>query len=219
MKYIFEKARKRFSLLKRLAGKKWGCSRNTLNTTYKMFIQPVLTYCGEILITSPFINDIEYVQNQALRLITGGIKTTPIDSMRFLTNINSIKMTIEEKALIQYEKLIRLPGNNWHSYSPLCRLKTQKSFISIVQELKQKINIPNLKENLQIKPNPLTLLNIEYNLNLTEEILKSEVNTEILKQLSLETINIRYPPQNWLHLYTDGSLISTEQGASAGVTC
>ncbi|KAJ4435145.1 hypothetical protein ANN_23721 [Periplaneta americana] len=52
-----------------------------------------------------------------------------------------------------------------------------------------------------------------------EEILKSEVNTEILKQLSLETINIRYPPQNWLHLYTDGSLISREQGASAGVTC
>ncbi|KAJ4437376.1 hypothetical protein ANN_17519 [Periplaneta americana] len=27
----------------------------------------------------------------------------------------------------------------------------------------------------------------------------------------------RYPPQNWLHLYTDGSLISREQGA--GVTC
>ncbi|KAJ4431093.1 hypothetical protein ANN_19688 [Periplaneta americana] len=40
-----------------------------------------------------------------------------------------------------------------------------------------------------------------------------------MKQLSLETINIRYPPQNWLHLYTDGSLISREQGAGAGVTC
>ncbi|KAJ4447107.1 hypothetical protein ANN_09107 [Periplaneta americana] len=34
-----------------------------------------------------------------------------------------------------------------------------------------------------------------------------------------ETINIRYPPQNWFHLYTDGSLISREQGAGAGVTC
>ncbi|KAJ4441067.1 hypothetical protein ANN_10917 [Periplaneta americana] len=40
-----------------------------------------------------------------------------------------------------------------------------------------------------------------------------------MKQLPLETINIRYPPQNWLHLYADGSLISREQGASAGVTC
>ena len=37
--------------------------------------------------------------------------------------------------------------------------------------------------------------------------------------MSLETINIRYPPQNWLHLYTDGSLISREQGAGTGVTC
>ncbi|KAJ4442056.1 hypothetical protein ANN_11922 [Periplaneta americana] len=28
-----------------------------------------------------------------------------------------------------------------------------------------------------------------------------------------------YSPQNWLHLYTDGSLISREQGAGASVTC
>ncbi|KAJ4432020.1 hypothetical protein ANN_20634 [Periplaneta americana] len=34
-----------------------------------------------------------------------------------------------------------------------------------------------------------------------------------------KTINIRYPPQNWLHLYTDGSLISREQVVGAGVTC
>ncbi|KAJ4429863.1 hypothetical protein ANN_22067 [Periplaneta americana] len=39
------------------------------------------------------------------------------------------------------------------------------------------------------------------------------------KKLKIKTINIRYPPQNWLHLYTDGSLISREQGAGAGVTC
>ena len=32
-------------------------------------------------------------------------------------------------------------------------------------------------------------------------------------------INIRYPPQNWLHLYTNGSLLSREQDAGAGVTC
>ncbi|KAJ4435632.1 hypothetical protein ANN_18248, partial [Periplaneta americana] len=37
--------------------------------------------------------------------------------------------------------------------------------------------------------------------------------------LMCKAINIRYPPQNWLHLYTDGSLISREQGAGAGVTC
>ncbi|KAJ4450800.1 hypothetical protein ANN_02230, partial [Periplaneta americana] len=36
---------------------------------------------------------------------------------------------------------------------------------------------------------------------------------------AIKTITIRYPPQNWLHLCTDGSLISREQGAGAGVTC
>ncbi|KAJ4439584.1 hypothetical protein ANN_07711 [Periplaneta americana] len=52
-----------------------------------------------------------------------------------------------------------------------------------------------------------------------EEILKSEVNTEIMKQLSLGQLILCTLPQNWLHLYTDGSLVSREQGAGAGVTC
>ncbi|KAJ4444903.1 hypothetical protein ANN_06701 [Periplaneta americana] len=40
-----------------------------------------------------------------------------------------------------------------------------------------------------------------------------------VRHIQTETVNIRYPPQNWLHLYTDGSLISREKGAGAGVTC
>ncbi|KAJ4431135.1 hypothetical protein ANN_19730 [Periplaneta americana] len=47
-----------------------------------------------------------------------------------------------------------------------------------------------------------------------------EYNTCRLALATLnKTINIRYPPQNWRHLYTDGSLISREQSAGAGVTC
>ncbi|KAJ4425674.1 hypothetical protein ANN_27870 [Periplaneta americana] len=40
-----------------------------------------------------------------------------------------------------------------------------------------------------------------------------------LNQATEVGIEKKYPPQNWLHLYTDGSLISREQGAGAGVTC
>ncbi|GFS81060.1 putative RNA-directed DNA polymerase from transposon X-element [Trichonephila clavipes] len=47
---VVSKARKRLSILKRLTGVKWGCNRDTLNTTYKTYIQPVLNYCNEVLI-------------------------------------------------------------------------------------------------------------------------------------------------------------------------
>lgn len=40
-----------------------------------------------------------------------------------------------------------------------------------------------------------------------------------MKQLALETINIRYPEQMWLHVYTDGSLMNREAAAGAGITC
>ncbi|GFV37617.1 uncharacterized protein LOC103524116 [Trichonephila clavipes] len=33
----------------------------------------------------------------------------------------------------------------------------------------------------------------------------------------LETINTRFPPEEWLHIYTDGSLLDIAQGAGIGV--
>ncbi|VDO10935.1 unnamed protein product [Rodentolepis nana] len=43
---IAERVSNRLNVLKRLAGSVWGCARSTLNTTYKMFIQPIMLYCG-----------------------------------------------------------------------------------------------------------------------------------------------------------------------------
>ena len=80
---IVTKAQRRLTVIKRLASSKWGCARSTLNTMYKMFIKPVMKYCYNSLITSPDhnIKKIDKVQNQAMRLITGAVKTTPIDAM------------------------------------------------------------------------------------------------------------------------------------------
>ncbi|GFV08159.1 probable RNA-directed DNA polymerase from transposon BS [Trichonephila clavipes] len=47
---VVSKARKRLPILKRLTRVKWGCNRDTLITTYKTYIQPVLNYCNEVLI-------------------------------------------------------------------------------------------------------------------------------------------------------------------------
>ncbi|KAJ4443808.1 hypothetical protein ANN_05588 [Periplaneta americana] len=51
------------------------------------------------------------------------------------------------------------------------------------------------------------------------EKLLEEVRDHSVMCSLITTINIRYSPQNWVHLYTDGSLISREQGAGAGFTC
>ena len=57
------------------------------NTTYKMYIKPVMKYGSEVLITagSCTLIALETAQNNALRLITGGIKTTPILALQLYT--------------------------------------------------------------------------------------------------------------------------------------
>ncbi|VDO01598.1 unnamed protein product, partial [Rodentolepis nana] len=94
---IAERVPNRLNVLKRLAGS-------------KMFIQPIMLYCCEPLITATEVTlkPLEKAHNQALRLITGVIKSTPIDAMILVTGSTTICSLIKEKALILYEKLLRI---------------------------------------------------------------------------------------------------------------
>ena len=49
------------------------------------------------------------------------------------------------------------------------------------------------------------------------QIKKKYTPPEVVKALALGTIHTRYPEDQWLHVYTDGSLQNPEEGA--GITC
>lgn len=65
---VIYKAEKRLPILKRLARVKWGCNKESINTIHKMFIQPVLNYCNEVMISvsDNMIKYLEIFQNQVL---------------------------------------------------------------------------------------------------------------------------------------------------------
>nr|CUU98052.1 hypothetical transcript [Hymenolepis microstoma] len=76
---IAERASNRPNVLKRLAGGLRGSARPTLNTTNKMFVQPVMQlHCSETLVTASEANlkSLKKTHNQTLRL-----KSTPIDAL------------------------------------------------------------------------------------------------------------------------------------------
>ena len=52
VEYVYEKNVKRLPVLERLAGGKWGCSWDNLNTSFKFFIQSIFIYCNEIFISA-----------------------------------------------------------------------------------------------------------------------------------------------------------------------
>ena len=69
-----------------------------------MYIKPVLTYCGEVLITATKRSKklIERIENQALRLITGAVKTTPINALHTVTKNKPIILNLETQALLAF---------------------------------------------------------------------------------------------------------------------
>ncbi|GFW79375.1 putative transposable element [Trichonephila clavipes] len=54
-------------------------------------------------------------------------------------------------------------------------------------------------------------------LDLVLNVRKRDLSPTALHAITLETINTRFPPEEWLHIYTDGSLLDFAQGAGIGV--
>ena len=93
--------------------------------------------------------------NQALCLITGAVKSTPINSMQILTQNPPISLKLEEQALLQHEKLVRPPQSKWTDRQLTHRkLKTQTSFLEKVTDIKTKFDKPYCKENILTEEHP-----------------------------------------------------------------
>ncbi|GFT94337.1 uncharacterized protein LOC103524116 [Trichonephila clavipes] len=219
---VVSKARKRLSILKRLTGVKWGCNRDTLNTTYKTYIQPVLNYCNEVLISASenVRKLLDTFHNQALRMITGGVKTTPVLAIQLLCDLQPFTNIIEKNAAFLFNRLIRLPNNSfWRDYDSDGRrnLKTQKGFIQCVRENIQYKVINDVPFELLSFANPLDYAILDIRLDLVLNVRKSDLSPTALHAIALETINTRFPPEEWLYIYTDGSLLDFAQDAGISV--
>ncbi|GFU35412.1 uncharacterized protein LOC103524116 [Trichonephila clavipes] len=81
---VVENATSRLSLLKRIAGFKWGSSQSVLTSTFTSYIRPVIDYGSELLVTASdsALSKLDVVQNKALRFITGAATST----LSFLCN-------------------------------------------------------------------------------------------------------------------------------------
>ncbi|GFS59229.1 uncharacterized protein LOC103524116 [Trichonephila clavipes] len=62
-----------------------------------------------------------------------------------------------------------------------------------------------------------TVKNLRYELDLVLNVRKRDLSPTALHAIALETINTRFPPEEWLHIYTDGSLLDFSRGTGIGV--
>jgi len=141
--------------------------------------------------------------------------------MTFITGNKPIQELIKEKAVLLHENLLRIPEDQyWKTFEKKPRnLKTQNGFMQKVTEIKTKCKIKSKPQPLHQRRNPVDVEQVECYLHLQQNIVKGETGTDKLKHLSLETMNTRYPPNKWLHIFADVCQLDGYIYAGAGIYC
>ena len=94
---------RKLTILRKLSGTTWGAQGKILKNMYVQGIKPHLEYCCTAWANAKdnTLGPLNRVQNQALRIITGAMRSTPIEKMENLTGIPPLKESRDTKVILQ----------------------------------------------------------------------------------------------------------------------
>ena len=221
------KARRKLNVMRKLAGTTWGASEKILKQVYQSTVRPHLEYGASAWMTAAQThqNALEKVQNQALRVITGSMRSTPIAKMEQVTGLPSLKTRWNCKATAQLIKVQALEDHLMHSRAEqpsLGRLE-RSNFLKEAKKL-QKVHhdeLPKNVEPIQVTskqpPWEVSQGNIDVYITVPQLHSKDEVSSVIQKSLTLTMMEDKYPQEAWTQVFTDGSATNATKNGGAGV--
>ena len=80
-------------MVKKLTGTQWGANLKTLKQVYIGSVSPVQEYGSSTFGTaaSTTLQKLDKIQNTGLRMISGGMKSTPINEMESLSGLKRLE--------------------------------------------------------------------------------------------------------------------------------
>lgn len=137
-----EKSKKKLStrnyIIRKLAGTTWGCRADSLRTSSLALVYSAAEYCCPVWLNSSHTKLIDTQLNTTMRIITGSLKSTPLDWLPVLSNIPPSDLRRKEATLKEYRKILNSPNVPLHNdilqYSSP-RLKSRKPFWTTGHEL------------------------------------------------------------------------------------
>ena len=216
------RATKKMSIMKKLAGTTWGANSNILKQLYTGAIRPIIEYASPAWASAAKNNTtiLDKVQNQSLRLVLGGMRSTPIKALETQTNCPPLEDRRKMHTFIQYEKSKRIIShpikniledrtkNRLKRNSPNHIAKAAARSHSEISSLKPELLIPNRNTDTDNAKIVKSIRGINTKATLTDPELKN---------LTLEEIYLNYPPDAWCHIYTDGSAEEATKNGGAGI--
>ena len=216
-----DKLMQRIKPLRTLVGKGYGINITYARTFYLHFIRSVVDYHALHLVTIPpkQLNSLEVVQNEAMRIILGCPKSTRIVNMRKELGLPSLS---ERIALLNTMFCVKVLKNNSSQTTTQTELMFYLSNPDHLANLPQKTlfgawlhkSVADLlKLNVPITPDePINAippwLDISVPINYTPVGSKQMLNTDVVRCVTLETINrhIESIKSSECYAFTDGSV-------------
>ena len=218
---LVEQCTKRLNLMRIIASQNWGADLSSLRAFYLAFIRSKIGYAVEIWssCSNTQLQKVCRIQNAALRLITGALKSTPIAAMEIEADIPPLDLFIESIIIRKRIKSHFMPDNSpgrlHKCYAPLSFFQRAKKILK-----SRGIHLPSRSDPsftcLAITSDtpPWEWSPPEMQMSLPTPFSKSEA-PHILLHLSLEKIHEEY--KDCTTVYTDGSLNPLSGTAGAGV--
>ncbi|GFO28546.1 hypothetical protein PoB_005505100 [Plakobranchus ocellatus] len=202
--------RERTRILQKLAGTNWGATPQSLRTIYVSFIRPVLEYANPVLnlASQTSLGKLDRVQNAALRLVLGALRSTPIAILELETGCEPLGLRRGEQTVYAQERYLRTgegaPSNIMvEDFATQQRRIKKASVLNVVFDLSRKYSMPTDRAPLPVPtctpetPPPVTSLYIG------PIGRKDETCPLAMRALALETI-ARFGRECAI-AYTDGS--------------
>ena len=219
-----DKASKRLNLVKCLATTKWGANKSTLRHIYLGYVRSAMDYALPIQAIASKANreSLDKIQNQSLRLICGGMRSTPSAACEIDANVEPLDLRRERAVLESVERYKRMDESHPNrrlveTWRPSYRLK-QKSPLHIADNLNKTHNLPSdrqteLTHSVLAPWSQLKMPKIKT--TLIDERVNKKSDPHTLRMCSLETVDSY--PTSWMHAYTDGSASNGTSKAGFGV--
>jgi hypothetical protein len=81
------KVNARVNLIRKLDGTNWGCDADTMRTASLALVFSAAEYCAPVWLNSAHTHKVDVQLNNAMRLITGTVKSTELQWLPVLSNI------------------------------------------------------------------------------------------------------------------------------------
>ena len=218
--YVVSKCNKRLNLLKILSGTYWGAGKNTLLTLYRTLIRSALDYGmpAYFFASKSQLARLRKIQNQALRICCGAMKSTPICALQASCNEMPLELRHQYLCLNFKAKLMRLPRDT-HPAQNLIEDSAEELYCFTEQTINtfnEYTKSPvfdhlSLEYNSSTTRAPWLLHRPVIDLTLSNRLSKNDI-PELRKNIATEYVSENYI--NYLKVYTDGSKTPYGTGCS-----